>query len=104
MRKTTRSLLTAGAMAVAMSGSLLLVGPAMADTADVVNPLSSSDESQVRGFFDQYGVAPAVQDELILLFELGNPWDAFEPGAVPVSTAVQTTDLTENTIGRCMPR
>jgi len=98
MRKTTRSLLTAGALAVAMSGSLLLAGPAIADTGDVVNPLSSSDESQVRDYFDQYGVAPAVQDDLIWSFKTGDAWDAFQPGAEPVSTTVQTTDLTENTI------
>lgn len=60
---------------------------------DVVNTMTSSEETELRSFFNSYGVDESTQGDLIDSFEEGEPWDSLS-GENPIDVST----VTENSV------
>jgi hypothetical protein len=86
---------TAAAVVLALAGGTAVeAGPAerTRDRDRAVN-LSVKQETDIRAFFDEYGVATISQDRLIRTYVQGERWDSSNSESTPIST---TTYLSGN--------
>lgn len=87
------ALFAAGALSLATVPAASASSAQEAETGDLVNAMSSSEETELRSFFNSYGVDEPTQSELIESFEEGEPWDSLS-GEEPVDVST----ITENSV------
>lgn len=93
---------TAAAVALAPAGGTAAeAGPAeRARERDRTVNLSVKQETDIRAFFDEYGVAPASQDRLIRTYMQGKRWDSSSSVSTPIRTTTYLSGKESKTVNR----